>query len=427
MTHPGHDPLTVLHGDEVPVQPDPAFAARLRARLEAAVNLPARTEEVVMSGTDTVLAGPAEPGVESTVPRPAALPYLAVGDARGAIAWYREVFGAAVVGEPIEMADGRIGHAELSIGGGELYLSDEFPELGIRSPAPGAVSVSLVLPVTDTDAVAAHARRRGARVQRGPYEAHGSRMAAIVDPFGHRWMLSGPLTGAPVPIQHGDTGLLAVCTPDPDRAARFYAHVLGWRVDPASRRVTNTEQPVELIDRAAAQGMLCCYAVADLQAARASILAAGGRVGGPRRIGPATVLEATDPTGVVFGVYEPAPDTPRPRLNGAGPGELSYLTYEVGDSAAFRAFYGHVLFWSYEPGRIEDGWGIQQTHPMAGVAGGNDRSAVVPMWTVADIADAVARVREAGGTVLEEPSRQPYGMSALCTDDQGTRFYLGQP
>jgi predicted enzyme related to lactoylglutathione lyase len=49
------------------------------------------------------------------------------------------------------------------------------------------------------------------------------------------------------------------------------------------------------------------------------------------------------------------------------------------------------------------------------------------MWTVADIADAVARVREAGGTVLEEPSRQPYGMSALCTDDQGTRFYLGQP
>ena len=31
-----HDPLTVLHGDELPVQPDPAFAARLRARLESA-------------------------------------------------------------------------------------------------------------------------------------------------------------------------------------------------------------------------------------------------------------------------------------------------------------------------------------------------------------------------------------------------------
>ena len=50
----------------------------------------------------------------------------------------------------------------------------------------------------------------------------------------------------------------------------------------------------------------------------------------------------------------------------------------------------------------------------------------VPMWTVADINAAVARVREAGGTVIDEPSQQPYGRSALCTDDQGTRFYLGE-
>ena len=48
------------------------------------------------------------------------------------------------------------------------------------------------------------------------------------------------------------------------------------------------------------------------------------------------------------------------------------------------------------------------------------------MWSVADVEAAVDRVREAGGTVIEEPSRQPYGMSALCTDDQGTRFYLGE-
>ena len=40
-----HDPLTVLHGDELPVQPDPAFAARLRARLESAVSLHHRIEQ----------------------------------------------------------------------------------------------------------------------------------------------------------------------------------------------------------------------------------------------------------------------------------------------------------------------------------------------------------------------------------------------
>ena len=38
----------------------------------------------------------------------------------------------------------------------------------------------------------------------------------------------------------------------------------------------------------------------------------------------------------------------------------------------------------------------------------------------------VPRVREAGGTVIDAPSQQSYGRSALCTDDQGTRFYLGE-
>jgi predicted enzyme related to lactoylglutathione lyase len=113
-------------------------------------------------------------------------------------------------------------------------------------------------------------------------------------------------------------------------------------------------------------------------------------------------------------------------LNGSGPGELSYITYEVTDSAAFKAFYSGVLFWTFEPGRIDDGWGIQQTHPMAGVAGGNAAAVTVPMWTVEDVDAAVARVREAGGTVIEEPSQQPYGKMAHCTDDQGTRFYLGE-
>src|SRR3954453_10749600 len=85
-----HDPLTVLHGDDLPVQPDPAFAARLRARLESALLLPNRTEGVTMSGTDTAIAelnAPAEAPtaaprswsiVAAAPPRPGALPYLAV-------------------------------------------------------------------------------------------------------------------------------------------------------------------------------------------------------------------------------------------------------------------------------------------------------------------------------------------------------------
>src|SRR6476661_10413692 len=85
------DPLTVLHGDELPVQPDPAFAARLRARLESAMNFfekyPNRTPGVDMSGIDTAIAELNEPAEATSAapPRPAALPYLSVGNAREAI------------------------------------------------------------------------------------------------------------------------------------------------------------------------------------------------------------------------------------------------------------------------------------------------------------------------------------------------------
>ncbi len=383
-----------------------------------------------MSGTETAIAELNEPTAEaavpSTPPRPAALPYLSVANARDAIDWYVDTFGATVVGEPIVMDDGRVGHAELAIAGGVLYLADEYPELGLKGPDPQATSVSLMLHVPDTDATLERARERGAHVQLEPYENYGARNATIVDPFGHRWMLSGPVTGAVTPIQHGDVGYVSVWTPDADRAAAFYGHVLGWTYDPATHQVTNTKQHIGIFSVAIPQGMLCCYAVADLAGARQSILDGGGQVGEVQEFDFGTVLDATDSRGTAFAVFQPAPGTPRPALNGAGPGELSYITYEVSDSAAFKAFYSRMLFWTFEPGRIDDGWQVAGTHPMAGVAGGSAQQVTVPMWTVADIDAAVARVREAGGTVIEEPSQQSYGKMAHCTDDQGGRFYLGE-
>ena len=122
-----------------------------------------------MSGTDTAIAELNEPAAEpvaSAPPRPAALPYLSVANAREAIAWYVDTFGASVVGEPYEMDDGRIGHAELAIGDGVLYLADEYPELGLKAPSPQATSVSLMLHVGDTDATLERARDRGAQVPR---------------------------------------------------------------------------------------------------------------------------------------------------------------------------------------------------------------------------------------------------------------------
>ena len=91
-----------------------------------------------MSGTDTAIAelneSTTEPEAATAPPRPAALPYLSVANARDAIAWYIDTFGASLVGEMYEMDDGRVGHAELQIGDGVLYLADEYPELGLKAP-----------------------------------------------------------------------------------------------------------------------------------------------------------------------------------------------------------------------------------------------------------------------------------------------------
>ena len=421
-----YDPLDVLRDGDLPVAPDPEFAARLRARLESALSLPNRTEGVDMSGTDTALAELNETTAAAPIPRSAIIPYLAVSPATDAITWYVDALGAAVIGEPIMMDDGRVGHAELAISGGVFYLADPFAEIGLEAPAPQRVSVSLMLHVPDTDAALARAKAAGADVQREPYENYGSRGAAFIDPFGHRWMLSGPVTGAAVPIQHGDVGYLSVCTPDADRAAAFYGHVLGWSYDPESHEITNTTERIGLFSVAGPPTLNCAYAVTELEGARQSIIDGGGTVGDVEHFDFGTFLDATDPAGAPFAVFEPKPGQARPALNGTGPGELSYLTYEVPDSTAFKAFYSRFLFWTFEPGRIDDGWAIQGAHPMSGAAGGSGRAVAVPMWTVADIDVAVARVREAGGTVIDEPSQQSYGKSALCTDDQGSRFYLGE-
>ena len=219
----------------------------------------------------------------ATAPRPAALPYLSVANARAAIDWYTDAFGATLVGDPIVMDDGRIGHAEIAIAGGVLYLADEHPELGLKAPAPRAVSVSLMLHVADTDAALHRAREHGATVEREIYESYGTRNATIIDPFGHRWMLSGPVTLV-AGIQHGDIGYVSVWTPDADRAAAFYRHVLGWIYDPGGHRVTNTELPTGISASAGPPTLFCCYAVDDVLAARAAIAEAGGVPGrSPRR------------------------------------------------------------------------------------------------------------------------------------------------
>ncbi len=285
-------PFRALAGSAGPVDPDPEFAARLRARLQ----------RELLRSTPTPPGGPAMSQLT---------PYLVVRGARAAIDWYTDALGARLVGDPYVMDDDRIGHAELDVGGAELYLADEYPELGLAAPEAGRVAVSLHLTVPDVDTAVARAAERGATVERPPADAPYGRTGVVVDPYGHRWMLQTP---------------------------------------------------------------------------------------------PATPAE------------------PRPPLR---PGDAVYLTLNVPDGRRALDFYGAVLGWTAVPGRVPDGWQVEGPTPMVGIGGGATEPGTVPMYAVADIDAAVAAVRGAGGAA-GEAEQQPYGRSALCRDDQGLPFWLGE-
>ena len=118
--------------------------------------------------------------------------YLCVNGASDALAFYKQAFGAD---EQYRMTgdDGRIGHAELSIGGTTIFLSDEWPEMGVLSPKTlKGNGVSFVLAVDDLDAVWQRAIDAGATAERPIVDQPHGRGGWIVDPFGHRWSLMTP-------------------------------------------------------------------------------------------------------------------------------------------------------------------------------------------------------------------------------------------
>jgi PhnB protein len=122
---------------------------------------------------------------------PQVIPYLTVHDAAAAIEFYSYVLGAK---ERMRMdgPEGKIAHCELDIGRGLIMVSDEFPDMGGKTPRTvGGTPVTIMTYVEDVDAAFARAVERGATVVR-PLENqfYGDRSGLVEDPFGHLWYLS---------------------------------------------------------------------------------------------------------------------------------------------------------------------------------------------------------------------------------------------
>jgi len=118
-------------------------------------------------------------------------PYLVIQGAAAAIDYYKKVFGAT---ERMRMdaPGGKIGHAELAIGGSVLMLADEHPERGYRGPkAFGGSAVSLMLYVPSVDEVFKRAVAAGAKELRPVADQfYGDRLGTLEDPFGHVWTIA---------------------------------------------------------------------------------------------------------------------------------------------------------------------------------------------------------------------------------------------
>jgi PhnB protein len=124
-------------------------------------------------------------------------PMLAVSDGPSAIAFYKAAFGA----ELLWRLDGG-GHvvAGLSVDGANFFLANESPPYGTRSPdSAGFTTVRIELFVDDPIAMHRRAVAAGA-VDHSPVEEHAHETAgpkpikrmlqgAVVDPFGHMWLI----------------------------------------------------------------------------------------------------------------------------------------------------------------------------------------------------------------------------------------------
>ena len=340
------DPFDVLNRPATPVVPRAEFAGTLRRRLEDALRpTPPAASQSERSLMPTATTAPTPTHATMT-------PRLTVRRASEALAFYAEAFGAIETMRLLQ-DDGRIGHAELSIGGARVHLADEFPELGVVGPESlggSSVNLSLELEGVDVDAYFDHAVALGATAVRPVADQfYGNRAGQLLDPFGHRWTVAtvierlsdeeilrrfpagggseaaeaaqvdlGQRAPAPPPTPtaepgDGDLGYLTLGVPDLQRAKAFYGALLGWRFEEdstfegrTSSHVGNVLPPLGMIGGEGTPRSTLYFRVGDITGAVARIRELGGQAGEPVLHPSGSNASCADDQGLTFDLWQPA-------------------------------------------------------------------------------------------------------------------------
>jgi len=233
---------------------------------------------------------------------------------------------------------------------------------------------------------------------------------------------------------------------DIDKAVTFYSGLLGWQIERGGEEVGGYSlalvggKQVAGIGPKMQAGMPTVWTTylatenADQMAEK--ITAAGGQI----LMAPMDVMDlgrmviAADPAGGVFGLWQAGKHTGYQLAN--EPGAVTWNENMSRDYDHNREFYAAVF--GYHFGDIPDGGIRYATLDLPnGMVGGigelpKEAPAEVPAhwmnyFSVSSTDAAVAKVRELGGQVMQEPWDTPYGRMALVSDDQGAFFSVMQP
>lgn len=118
-------------------------------------------------------------------------PHLVCSDAAAAIEFYKKAFNAEELFR-LPTPDGKLMHACIRIGDSQVFLVDEFPDMGALGPGKlGGTSVTLHHQVADADAAMAQALAAGGSLMMPLQDMFwGDRYGMLKDPFGHQWSIA---------------------------------------------------------------------------------------------------------------------------------------------------------------------------------------------------------------------------------------------
>ncbi len=249
----------------------------------------------------------------------------------------------------------------------------------------------------------------------------------------------------------GTPSWVELSSPDVDASAAFYGALMGWSAtEPGSVEETGGYRMFQQ-DGQSVGGLMgkmqeqqptawsTYISVADADETAAKVTATGGSV----LVEPMDVMDIgrmaffLDPAGAAFGVWQPKAFAGADLVN--EPNSLCWNEVLTRDAATGTAFYPAVFGWDPRRPQFEGAPESYTVWELGGrpVGGMMEMSEpwfppeIPPHWSVcfavADCDGIVARARELGATVTNEPMDMPIGRFAGLIDPQGASFTVMQP